>query len=616
MTDTMRFRLLAALCAAAAGFLFSLGLGGDFLLDDQPTITLNPFVQIDTLDAATLMGAATSFQDGHGWRAIPMASFALDYWRAGLDPTAFKTTNLLIHALTVLALAGMLRRLLSLAGWPGRLSTWAAPAMALAWAVHPLQVSSVLYIVQRMQTMATLFVVLALWAYLCARQAQVEGRDSRRPWALAVLCGLLALACKEDAVLLPAYALALELLVLRFRAQAPSTTRLLRRGYLLGTVAVLALYCFVVVPHYWSWEPLPFRDFSTPDRLLTQARVLAMYLGQSVFPWPDLMPFFYDGLQPSRGWLQPPSTLACFLLLSALAVAAWLCRRHRPLFALGIAWFFLGHAVTSNVIPLELAFEHRNHFPLVGIVLAVGDLVAAATTRWRAGAWATGTSVAMLLSALSFGSTMRLEVWSRDLLGFAQASTRLAPDSERAWAMLCELHDERSQDDTTSPDFARALEACEVGARRTQGLTLMANLVALKSRQGTISSTDWDLLFARAQSASMSVANRNAVWYLVQKAQMHESIDRHHLVRFVDIVSSRTRLDPFRLARFGFFLARDETMQADARRYFIKAAEVLPPDSPLLAQLAADLEASGHPDWAQDVREAAARGQRGGMPAD
>ena len=42
MTDTMRFRLLAALCAAAAGFLFSLGLGGDFLLDDQPTITLNP----------------------------------------------------------------------------------------------------------------------------------------------------------------------------------------------------------------------------------------------------------------------------------------------------------------------------------------------------------------------------------------------------------------------------------------------------------------------------------------------------------------------------------------------------------------------------------------------
>src|SRR5690606_10211578 len=111
-----------------------------------------------------------------------------------------------------------------LAGWPGRLSTWAAPAMALAWAVHPLQVSSVLYIVQRMQTMATLFVVLALWAYLCARQAQVEGRDSRRPWALAVLCGLLALACKEDAVLLPAYALALELLVLRFRAQAPSTT--------------------------------------------------------------------------------------------------------------------------------------------------------------------------------------------------------------------------------------------------------------------------------------------------------------------------------------------------------------------------------------------------------
>ena len=45
--------------------------------------------------------------------------------------------------------------------------------------MHPLQVSSVLYVVQRMQTMATLFLVLALLAYLKARLAQIEGRAGR-----------------------------------------------------------------------------------------------------------------------------------------------------------------------------------------------------------------------------------------------------------------------------------------------------------------------------------------------------------------------------------------------------------------------------------------------------
>lgn len=613
MIESKRLRLPAILCALAAGLLFCLGLGGDFLLDDVRTITANPAVQVTALDGNSLARAAFGF---HGLRPLAMLSFALDHWRAGLDSAAFKATNILIHALTVLALAGMLRRLLSLAGWPGRLSTWAAPAMALAWAVHPLQVSSVLYIVQRMQTMATLFVVLALWAYLCARQAQVEGRDSRRPWALAVLCGLLALACKEDAVLLPAYALALELLVLRFRAQAPSTTRLLRRGYLLGTVAVLALYCFVVVPHYWSWEPLPFRDFSTPDRLLTQARVLAMYLGQSVFPWPDLMPFFYDGLQPSRGWLQPPSTLACFLLLSALAVAAWLCRRHRPLFALGIAWFFLGHAVTSNVIPLELAFEHRNHFPLVGIVLAAGDLLSAAAARMRLGARGTAALVAVLLLTLAGLSTLRLRTWGGDPVAFAQASVRIAPQSERAWALLCQQYHERSAGEPTHPDFARAVDTCVRGSEPEHGITNPANVVVLKSKQGTVTEADWERLLDRAGKVTMTPDNRVAVWHLVKHAHQDERIDARNTMRFIDTVAGRMDLSPMELIQLAYFMAGKEELQADARRYFVRAAEALPANSPLVTQLAADLEASGHPDWAQDVRAAAARGQQGGMPAD
>src|SRR5690606_16095200 len=171
-------------------------------------------------------------------RTLPTVTFAIDYWRGGgADPPTFKTTNILIHALTALALAWFFRALLLAAAVPAGRVQWAAPALALAWALHPLQVSSVLYAVQRLQTMGTLFLVLALIAYLAARRAQVDGQPSRTAWLLAALCWVAAMSCKEDSVLLPAYALALELTVLRFAAAEERTARLLRRGYLAGVVA-------------------------------------------------------------------------------------------------------------------------------------------------------------------------------------------------------------------------------------------------------------------------------------------------------------------------------------------------------------------------------------------
>src|SRR5690606_1506459 len=116
----------------------------------------------------------------------------------GPDPATFKTTNLLIHALTAFALAWLLRNLLLVAGVSETRACWAASALALAWAVHPLLVSSVLYTVQRLQTMGTLFLVLALLAYLQARRAQIAGRSGRTGLLGAALLWIIAMSCKED----------------------------------------------------------------------------------------------------------------------------------------------------------------------------------------------------------------------------------------------------------------------------------------------------------------------------------------------------------------------------------------------------------------------------------
>src|SRR3546814_15829611 len=95
------------------------------------------------------------------------------------------------------------------------------------------------------------------------------------------------------------------------------------------------------------------------------------------------MPFYYDWLQPSRGLLQPWTTLPAIGVVLGLLGLAWHLRSRWPLFALGVFLFFASHFIASNVIPLELAFEHRNHFALVGAVLAVGSLLAHAGQRLR-----------------------------------------------------------------------------------------------------------------------------------------------------------------------------------------------------------------------------------------
>src|SRR3546814_16465102 len=95
------------------------------------------------------------------------------------------------------------------------------------------------------------------------------------------------------------------------------------------------------------------------------------------------MPFYYDWLQPSRGLLQPWTTLPAIGVVLGLLGLAWHLRSRWPLFALGVFLFFASHFIASNVIPLELAFEHRNHFALIRAVLAVGSLLAHSGPRMR-----------------------------------------------------------------------------------------------------------------------------------------------------------------------------------------------------------------------------------------
>ena len=422
--------LLFGLAFLITAVAYGLSLSGPFLFDDLQNIVGNPFVQPATLDAAALKAAASAYP-GFPGRPVATLSFALNYRFSGLDPAAFRAVNLGIHLLCGIVLLKLLRTLLALArttGTPmapdeGR-ADWITTLAASAWLLHPLQVSTVLYAVQRMTLLATLFSLLGMLAYLRMRRAQLAGGSG----ALAAL-GLLASAAaavlsKESGALLPLYCSLLELAVLRLHAARPAVRRLLRIVWLGGgALAILALLLSLPALLAWLQHGYGGREFTLGERLLTQPRVLVLYLRLLLLPDPWAMTLHHDDLPLSTGWQVPWTTLPAVLaILAALgATVAGLLGRHR-LLALGPALFLAGHLLESTVVPLELVFEHRNHFPAMGLMLTLALLAIRAPRPLLA------LPVVVLLAGLT---VLRAQLFA-DPLALVQHGLRHHPASPRS----------------------------------------------------------------------------------------------------------------------------------------------------------------------------------------
>ncbi|GGA85117.1 hypothetical protein GCM10011521_24450 [Arenimonas soli] len=462
------------------------GLTGGFMFDDFSNIVRDEMVHAETIDLDSLQRAAKAYPGPPG-RPLATMSLAVDYSLWGLNPWGFKLTNLFLHVLNALLVFALLRRLLPLSNAPARWGAAAAFAIATFWAIHPLQVSTVMYVVQRMEMLSLTFVLLALLAYLRGRRNQIAGQSGWLWLSASAALALVGLFAKETAVLFPAYALALELTVLQFRASQPRTTRLLRLAFATGVAVAVALFVFWVIPKYASAEAYNIRDFSLAERLMTQLRVLPMYLGWIVLPTPSSYVFYYDSYQVSKGWLDPATTLVGGLFMTALVAAAFALRRRLPMVSLGLFWFLAAHLLTSNVFPLELVYEHRNHFALLGVLLAIAELVRrlpeSDVPRVRQ------IAVVLLIVGLSGLTLIRSATWGNSL-NLSMALVQKNPDSSRASMDLGEHYMLLAGNDPTSPFYAKGVQEFERGSRvpdaspmPEQGLIVYAALAGQPTQQ-------------------------------------------------------------------------------------------------------------------------------------
>lgn len=399
----------------AVGYLaFQAGFGGGFLFDDEANIERNANIAIESLAYDELSAAAWSGISGPLKRPISMISFAVNYHFNGLDPYYFKVTNFFIHALNALGLAVLAWLLFRspAVNLDRNARMWICTAVAAVWFLHPLNLTPVLYVVQRMTSLATLFACGGVICYVVGRLRQTNGHRGW-PWILiGVPClTVLAMLSKETGALVPLFCFVVEL-TLFGGAALDRRGRLLASVFFAISIGVPALFFFGYLATHPGWLESLYsgRDFSLIERLLTQPRVVMWYLRMILVPNISEMGLLLDDIAISHSLLDPVTTLPSIVATIALIVLAFAARKSLPLLSFGILWFFCGHVLESTVWPLELAYEHRNYLPSFGPIIAVFYYLLRSATRLTP-VHARKIAAAAIIGLLAVSTHSRAQTW-------------------------------------------------------------------------------------------------------------------------------------------------------------------------------------------------------------
>jgi len=377
MLNVRRRHLIGIVSGIAAAFLLTVicywpSLSGPFLFDDIPNLELiGERGGLTTADH--YLEFILSAQSGPLGRPLSLASFTLNGQAWPTDPRPFRITNLIIHLLNGL-LVFFLARLIFSTLYKRELAENLALFCMTLWLLHPLLVSTTAYIVQRMTQLSGLFTLAGLLSYMYGRQQLADRPLKAWAWILAGMgvSGTLALLSKETGILLPFFALIIEVTVFNSTGIAWR-----QRATLIGVLCAPLVVFLGYMAMNWDATLAGFelRPFTMEERLLTQGVVLVDYLRQILVPQLSGLGLFHDDFPVSTGLLHPVSTIVSLAIIAVLLFLAVRLRKAWPVISLGILWFFVGHSLEAGPIALELYFEHRNYLALLGPILVLGSLL-------------------------------------------------------------------------------------------------------------------------------------------------------------------------------------------------------------------------------------------------
>jgi Flp pilus assembly protein TadD len=411
------------LAAAVAGLAmlalaaYSDSFTSPFFFDDLPAVLNNP----------TIRDLSTAFSPpSHGGTfGRPVANFSLgvNYAISGTSVWSYHVANLAIHVLAGLMLFGIVRRTLLLPRLQARFGSAALPLAFLIagiWLVHPVQTETVTCVVQRTESLTSLFFLLSLYGFIRSQESEDRSQKKQsdfRPlasslWSLAsILSCLLGMATKESMAVAPV------LIFLYDRTFIAGSFRAAWQRHKqmhLSLAATWLLLVYLVLKEAGArGRAAGFGLGVTPwDYALTQCQAVVHYLSLSFWPHPLVVDYGTGVIRNFSDVSWQAGFLALLLTGVAVAVVRW------PTIGFLGAWFFVILAPSSSVIPLvsQTMAEHRMYLPLAAII--TGTVLGVYALARQRGLWALG----LLLPALALPTWLRnqdyrseLNIWSDTL---------------------------------------------------------------------------------------------------------------------------------------------------------------------------------------------------------
>ena len=424
--------------------------------DDFDNIGTNANVHVKSLSWPELKN--TLFMRGVLSRPVAYLSFGLNYYFGGLEVFGYHIVNFAIHYLAAVFLFLFIYDTMRLPLLRDRYGDGAfaiAFTAALFWAINPVQVTSVTYIVQRMSSMAGLFYILSMYLYLKGRTA---ARTSGRVvfFALCFLSFLLAFGTKENALVLPVAICLYDL----FLIQGLTRENILKNLKIVALPVVAVLILGAMYRDFTALlEGYSTRPFSLAERLLTEPRVILFYVTLLLYPIPSRLMLLYD-IDLSRSLFEPWTTAAALAALALIIACALVKARQWPLVSFCVLFFFLNHVIEGSILPLEIIYEHRNYIPSMLFFVPPAILLLRAI-----GKFAGNRPLQMLLAAAVFlvaadqGHTtyQRNEILSDEKTLWLD-NVEKAPDSSRVHALLGKTYLNEGQTELALAEFQKAVE--------------------------------------------------------------------------------------------------------------------------------------------------------------
>jgi len=502
-----------AVMALAVIAIYADTLTSPFVFDDEHNIQNNIYIRLERIDLPSLWSAA--FDSPLKYRPFSNLGFALNYYLHRENVVGYHAVNLLVHIAAAVLFYLLAKATLTTAalGFSDKKAALIAYLAAVLWAVHPLQTQSVSYIVQRMNSQSALFFVLALLLYVRFRGAPAGGRR-RLLLSGCVLSGILAVGSKEIAATLPVFILLYEWYFFQ-----NLEGRFLRRHaavILLGLALAAAIGLL-----FLQGEPIgtilsgyALRDFTLSQRLLTQPRVVVLYLSLIFWPHPSRLNLDHD-FPVSVSLLRPTETLGAIALIGLLLTAAVILAKRERLLSFGILWFFGNLVIESSVIGLEMVFEHRVYLPSMFLILA---LVALALKRIKP-AWLAVAPLTVAALTGCWWTYQRNAVWS-DPVAFWEDSARKSPRKVRP-------HNNLGTSLARKQEYGRAVKAFEAAlAIDPEAVRPHYNLAAVLAATGDYETAAEHLREALRIAPANHLAHNNLALVYMHQDRL-EDAERH-----------------------------------------------------------------------------------------